>query len=372
MRPAGSRDQDLLAAQHPRTPWARIVPQRHRAAPHRDPVGGGASHVPREHRGLRPARHQADGDGDLERAILVSLEGLLQALVLEPVGDDHFRAVSEPGRFDRVFGGQTIAQALVAAGATVDRQGPALAPRVLRGGRHARRAARARRRPRARRPVDVHTAGDGRARATATLLTVDRLVPRQPHRSRARRPACPRFRPRRSSRGCSTGCTTLPPDVRRARTDLGRSTAATRPAHRRGTELPRRAPRRRGALALDASARATSVTTRCFTPRCSRTPATTSCSTWRSARTRSATGTPRSDRFQPRPHALVPPPGALRPLAPPHSGDAGPLGRSRVDSGHDPRRRRPSRGQRHAGGAGPPRTLSTRVVPSSASTVTRR
>ena len=63
-------------------------------------------------------------DRSLEDAIRRSLDSLLDALRLEPVGDDQFRVVSEPGRFDRVFGGQTVAQALVAAGETVDGKDP--------------------------------------------------------------------------------------------------------------------------------------------------------------------------------------------------------------------------------------------------------
>lgn len=55
----------------------------------------------------------------LEPAILASLDGLLGALELESRGDDRFRVLGEPGRFDRVFGGQTFAQALLAASATV-------------------------------------------------------------------------------------------------------------------------------------------------------------------------------------------------------------------------------------------------------------
>ena len=58
-------------------------------------------------------------DDSLERAIHVSLDGLLRALELEPQGDDRFRVVGEPDRFTRVFGGQTVAQALLAASATV-------------------------------------------------------------------------------------------------------------------------------------------------------------------------------------------------------------------------------------------------------------
>jgi acyl-CoA thioesterase-2 len=57
---------------------------------------------------------------ELEQAILDSLDRLLHALTLEPLGDDHFRVASEPGRFARVFGGQTIAQAFLAACATVE------------------------------------------------------------------------------------------------------------------------------------------------------------------------------------------------------------------------------------------------------------
>ena len=49
----------------------------------------------------------------------VQLDGLLQALDLESLGDDRFRAGNEPSRFpDRLFGGQTVAQALLAAGRT--------------------------------------------------------------------------------------------------------------------------------------------------------------------------------------------------------------------------------------------------------------
>lgn len=59
-------------------------------------------------------------DTPLEAAILASLDGLLKALRLEHIADDMFRVPSEPGRFaDRVYGGQFLAQALVAASATV-------------------------------------------------------------------------------------------------------------------------------------------------------------------------------------------------------------------------------------------------------------
>jgi acyl-CoA thioesterase-2 len=60
----------------------------------------------------------------LEKAILDSLDGLLLAFELEPLGEDRFRVVSEPGRFDRVFGGQMVAQALLGASATVSGKDP--------------------------------------------------------------------------------------------------------------------------------------------------------------------------------------------------------------------------------------------------------
>jgi acyl-CoA thioesterase-2 len=40
------------------------------------------------------------------------------------LGDDRFRASAEPGRFDRLFGGQVVAQALLAASATVTAKAP--------------------------------------------------------------------------------------------------------------------------------------------------------------------------------------------------------------------------------------------------------
>jgi acyl-CoA thioesterase II len=55
----------------------------------------------------------------LEQEILLALDGLLRALELEPIGDDRFRLAGEPARFDRIFGGQALGQALIAAGATV-------------------------------------------------------------------------------------------------------------------------------------------------------------------------------------------------------------------------------------------------------------
>jgi acyl-CoA thioesterase-2 len=60
----------------------------------------------------------------LDERIQIGLDALLRALELEPIGHDRFRVVGEPGRFDRVFGGQTLAQALTAAAATVEGKEP--------------------------------------------------------------------------------------------------------------------------------------------------------------------------------------------------------------------------------------------------------
>ena len=48
----------------------------------------------------------------------------LRALRLEPVSTDRFRALNEPSRFGRVFGGQGLAQAMYGAAATVRGQLP--------------------------------------------------------------------------------------------------------------------------------------------------------------------------------------------------------------------------------------------------------
>ena len=60
----------------------------------------------------------------LEDRILAALDGLLRALELVPLGDDRFGVVNEPGRFDRIFGGQMLAQALLGASATVTGKAP--------------------------------------------------------------------------------------------------------------------------------------------------------------------------------------------------------------------------------------------------------
>jgi acyl-CoA thioesterase II len=60
-----------------------------------------------------------------EPAILASLDGLLRALDLQRLGDDRFRVPSElAGPAGHVYGGQLLAQALVAAAATVTGKDP--------------------------------------------------------------------------------------------------------------------------------------------------------------------------------------------------------------------------------------------------------
>jgi acyl-CoA thioesterase-2 len=66
-----------------------------------------------------PFRRPPEGDTSLEHAMSLALDALLHALALEPAGDDRFRVAAEPGRFAQVFGGQLVAQALLAASATV-------------------------------------------------------------------------------------------------------------------------------------------------------------------------------------------------------------------------------------------------------------
>ncbi len=72
-----------------------------------------------------PGPGAAPADPELANAIGRALDALLHALELEPLGDDRFRAASEPARFDRVFGGQVLAQALLAAARTVPGNAPA-------------------------------------------------------------------------------------------------------------------------------------------------------------------------------------------------------------------------------------------------------
>lgn len=60
------------------------------------------------------------GSGNpLETRTLAALDRLHQALDLQPVGVDRFRAGNEADRFGRLFGGQLVGQAMCAAAATV-------------------------------------------------------------------------------------------------------------------------------------------------------------------------------------------------------------------------------------------------------------
>jgi acyl-CoA thioesterase-2 len=64
-------------------------------------------------------------DSVLGSAIFASLDRLLRALDLEPLGDDRFRIPSESGTlFDHVYGGQLLAEALTGAAATVTGKEP--------------------------------------------------------------------------------------------------------------------------------------------------------------------------------------------------------------------------------------------------------
>lgn len=60
-----------------------------------------------------------DSGTPLEKAVLQALDNLEHALQLKPHGDNRFRASNESSRFGRVFGGQLLAQAMLAATATV-------------------------------------------------------------------------------------------------------------------------------------------------------------------------------------------------------------------------------------------------------------
>jgi hypothetical protein len=162
---------------------------------------------------MAPVNVPGETDASLDDAILVALDGLLRALELESFGPDRFRVLSEPGRFDRVFGGQLLAQALLAAGATVTDKAPqSLHAYFVDGGT-----------PETPLEVAVDRVRDGRSMSTRRVTVL------QGERPRGRRgPA--------------------------ERSDLDRATTSARPPRGRGADVPRRAGRRVGALALDASA----------------------------------------------------------------------------------------------------------------------
>lgn len=77
-------------------------------------------------------------DASFETALQASLDSLLAALDLEPVDEGRFRVGNEARRFDRVFGGQLLAQAVIAAAATVgdDKQPQSLHASFVEGAVH--------------------------------------------------------------------------------------------------------------------------------------------------------------------------------------------------------------------------------------------
>jgi acyl-CoA thioesterase II len=95
-------------------------------------------------------------------ALARSFAGLREILELERLGPDRFRGENEPDRFGRLFGGQVIAQALMAAARTVEGRLPhSLHAYFLKTGRHDV-------------PVEfeVHRVREGRAFATRRVLAL--------------------------------------------------------------------------------------------------------------------------------------------------------------------------------------------------------
>lgn len=71
-----------------------------------------------------PTSTPASSPSSLDERINAALDALVRALTFEPLGGDRFRAPCEGPRFERIFGGQLLAQALAAANATVAGQAP--------------------------------------------------------------------------------------------------------------------------------------------------------------------------------------------------------------------------------------------------------
>lgn len=91
-----------------------------------------------------------------EGAIHRALDGLLDVLALRPTGAGAFRGRNEPERFGRVYGGQLIAQAVVAGSATVpDRRPHSLHACFVRPGAHGSDL-----------DIEVEAVRDGRSMAT--------------------------------------------------------------------------------------------------------------------------------------------------------------------------------------------------------------
>ena len=145
----------------------------------------------------------------LDLAIEASLDSLLTALTLEPLGDDRFRATSERSRFDRLFGGQQLGQAVVAASATVEGKDPHSLHAYFVEGGTPEEPDRPDGRTGARRALHVDPAGHALAGA-AHAAHRDRLVPRQPGVARdAEQPPRRAARPT-NCRACRSGCTRCP------------------------------------------------------------------------------------------------------------------------------------------------------------------
>jgi acyl-CoA thioesterase-2 len=98
------------------------------------------------------------GPGDHARSF-AQLRGILE---LEPLGADRFRGGNEPDRFGRLFGGQVIAQALMAAARTVEERLPhSLHAYFLKTGN-----------PEIPVDFEVHRVREGRAFATRRVLAL--------------------------------------------------------------------------------------------------------------------------------------------------------------------------------------------------------
>ena len=150
--------------------WAAV------AVPHRNPSGKAVGMVgtvaaPRVAR-RRPACHLAGW------AVSDALDFLVNLLDLEPIEVNIFRGVSPDEDRQRVFGGQVAAQALMAAGRTVERGPRPLAARLLPAPRRPERAHPLRGRPHPRRPVVHHPPGGGHPARPGHLQPVG-LVPRR-------------------------------------------------------------------------------------------------------------------------------------------------------------------------------------------------
>ena len=116
-----------------------------------------------------------------------AVDDLLAILDLERLEHNLFRGRSPQVGWQRVFGGQVIGQALVAACRTVEGRAAAFAARLLPARRRSQGADHLRGRPHPRRPQLHDAAGDRDPARPADLLDVG-LLPRRRARPRARRP----------------------------------------------------------------------------------------------------------------------------------------------------------------------------------------